>query len=99
MVEIARYGVSKKVMIADLKARLSAHIRQVEKGAEIIVLDRKRPVAKIIPYHEPKKETGLIIHKATRPIGDFDKLTFVKPKVEFDVVETLMEMRKDRKFW
>jgi prevent-host-death family protein len=37
------------VNIGDLKARLSAHIRIVRDGEEVLVCDRNRPVARIVP--------------------------------------------------
>jgi antitoxin (DNA-binding transcriptional repressor) of toxin-antitoxin stability system len=37
------------VNIADLKARLSAHIQMVKDGEEVLVCDRKKPVARIVP--------------------------------------------------
>lgn len=37
------------VNIAELKARLSAHIRRVRAGEEVLVCDRNKPVARIIP--------------------------------------------------
>jgi len=40
------------VNIADLKARLSAHIQHVRGGEEILVCDRNRPVARIVPCHD-----------------------------------------------
>ncbi len=39
----------KRVKIAELKDRLSEHLRAVEQGAEVIVTDRNRPIARIIP--------------------------------------------------
>jgi len=39
------------VNISDLKARLSAHIQLVRNGEEVLVCDRNRPVARIIPCH------------------------------------------------
>jgi len=41
----------KTVNISALKARLSAHIRIVRDGEEVLVCDRKRPVARIVPCH------------------------------------------------
>ncbi len=38
------------VNIADLKAQLSAHIQRVRKGEEVLVCDRNKPVARIVPY-------------------------------------------------
>jgi prevent-host-death family protein len=37
------------VNIADLKAKLSAHIQLVRDGEEVLVCDRNKPVARIIP--------------------------------------------------
>ena len=39
----------KSVSIADLKANLSSYLNKVVQGEDIIVKNRKRPVAKIIP--------------------------------------------------
>ena len=38
------------VRIADLKARLSEHLRTVGNGETLTVLDRDTPVARIVPY-------------------------------------------------
>lgn len=37
------------VNIADLKARLSAHIQHVREGEEVLVCERNKPVARIVP--------------------------------------------------
>ena len=37
------------VKISDLKAQLSAHIQLVKDGEEILVCDRDKPVARIVP--------------------------------------------------
>ena len=50
------------VRIADLKARLSEHLRSVRKGATLTVLDRDTPVARIVPYSTPALE----VRKAQR---------------------------------
>ncbi|MEW6323308.1 MAG: type II toxin-antitoxin system prevent-host-death family antitoxin [Acidobacteriota bacterium] len=41
------------VRIADLKARLSEHLRSVRNGGTVTVLDRDTPVARIIPVGAP----------------------------------------------
>jgi antitoxin (DNA-binding transcriptional repressor) of toxin-antitoxin stability system len=38
------------VKIADLKNNLSRHLDRVKRGAELTVLDRDTPVARIIPF-------------------------------------------------
>jgi len=51
------------VNIGELKARLSAHIKLVKKGEEVLVCDRNKPVARIIPCSvedEPARERRLI---------------------------------------
>jgi prevent-host-death family protein len=39
----------KSVKIAELKDKLSEHLRAVEQGDEVIVTDRNRPIARIVP--------------------------------------------------
>ncbi len=39
------------VQIADLKNNLSAYLRKVRTGEEVIICDRKSPVAKIVPLN------------------------------------------------
>ena len=56
-----------KVGIADLKARLSEHLRKVRSGRTLTVLDRDTPVAKIVPY---EVEAPLEVRRATRKLRD-----------------------------
>jgi prevent-host-death family protein len=55
----------KAVGIADLKARLSEHLRSVRKGRPITVMDRDTPVARIVPVGEEPLE----VRRATRQAG------------------------------
>ncbi|MGH9364921.1 MAG: type II toxin-antitoxin system Phd/YefM family antitoxin, partial [Thermoanaerobaculia bacterium] len=51
--QVTRIGyhmVMKEVKIAELKARLSEHLRAVRQGHPVTVLDRDRPIARIVPY-------------------------------------------------
>jgi prevent-host-death family protein len=41
--------VSAEVGVRELKARLSAYLAAVQQGKEVIVTDRGRPVARIVP--------------------------------------------------
>ena len=43
------HTMARHVQIAQLKARLSEYLRDVRKGVEVIVLDRKTPIARIVP--------------------------------------------------
>ena len=44
----------KRVKIAELKDHLSEHLRSVERGAELEVTDRERPIARIVPIDKGK---------------------------------------------
>lgn len=59
--------VMKRVGIADLKAHLSKHLRKVQRGHTLTVLDRDRPVARIVPYDA---EAPLEVRRATRSPRD-----------------------------
>ena len=41
--------VSKEVGVRELKARLSAYLAAVREGMEVVVTDRGRPVARLVP--------------------------------------------------
>jgi prevent-host-death family protein len=53
----------KTTAISDLKAHLSDYLNQVKNGAEVLVTDRGKPVARIIP-----------ISKKTRSRGSFSRM-------------------------
>jgi prevent-host-death family protein len=58
------------VNIGELKARLSAHIKLVRDGEEVLVCDRNKPVARIIPCSvddEPERERRLIARGVMTP--------------------------------
>jgi prevent-host-death family protein len=54
------------VRIAELKDHLSEHLRAVEAGDEVVVTDRDRPIARIVPVLSP-----MLAPKLIRPKGDF----------------------------
>ena len=78
------------VGIAELKARLSEHLRSVRNGGTLTVLDRNTPIARIVPYAAQPLE----IRKATRRLRD---LTLpLKPAKRTDSVAILVEDRRRR---
>ncbi len=42
----------RSISISTLKAQLSAHLKLVQSGEEVLVRDRNRPIARIIPFAE-----------------------------------------------
>ena len=79
------------VRIADLKARLSEHLRTVRNGETVTVLDRDTPVARIVPYAAQPLE----IRKATRRLRDL-KLPPRPSKRTDSVALVLVEDRRRR---
>jgi len=78
------------VGIAELKARLSEHLRSVRNGGTLTVLDRDTPIARIVPYASQPLE----IRKARRRLRD---LTLPpKPAKLTDSVAILVEDRRRR---
>jgi prevent-host-death family protein len=59
----------KTVSISDLRAKLSAHIRRVRNGEEVLVCDRNKPVARIVPvrFEEDEREKRLIARGVLAP--------------------------------
>ena len=52
MANLAKYGtlaIMKTVNIGTLKNNLSAYLQEVRNGEEVIVKDRKKPIARIVP--------------------------------------------------
>jgi prevent-host-death family protein len=78
------------VRIADLKARLSEHLRAVRKGRTVTVLDRDTPVARIVPYTAEPME----VRQATRRPRDL-KLPR-RPASPTDSLAVLLEDRRRR---
>ena len=79
-----------EVGIAELKARLSEHLRSVRNGGTLTVLDRNTPIARIVPYAAQPLE----IRKAKRRLRDL-KLPS-KPSKRTDSVAILVEDRRRR---
>jgi antitoxin (DNA-binding transcriptional repressor) of toxin-antitoxin stability system len=82
--------VMSNVRIADLKARLSEHLRSVRSGSTLTVLDRDTPIARIVPY----TAQPLDIRKAKRRLRDLKIPS--KSLKRTDSVAVLVEDRRRR---
>ncbi len=84
----------RRVKIAELKSELSKHLRAVEKGAEIEVTDRDRPIARIVPASTG--QPAVRIRAARIPPAQF-RMRRVKPvRWPVDMVDLLLEDRRKR---
>ena len=94
--------------VADLKARLSEYLARVKSGEEVLVTDRGRPVARLVPVGAEtiaddeaetarlmamEKEGLLRLGSGTLPEGFFEK---ERPKdPEGLLVEAVLEEREE----
>ena len=82
----------KHVRIADLKARLSEHLRAVRAGESIAVLDRDTPIAQLIPVRESRT---LRVRKPAHGAPPLHRIKIPKrARPGVDVVQVLLEERQ-----
>ncbi|MEX0791370.1 MAG: type II toxin-antitoxin system prevent-host-death family antitoxin [Actinomycetota bacterium] len=84
----------KQVKIAELKDKLSEHLRAVERGELIEVTDRNRPIARIVPMPDADPLPTLI-----PPAKDFSMVRDIRhPQARWDIDSTtlLLEERQSR---
>ncbi len=84
------YLVMTTVGIADLKAHLSEHLHTVRDGGTILVLDRREPIARIVPVSAPEL--------SVRPAkGNIHDISLLGPCLGTeDIVDQLLQERRDR---
>lgn len=85
----------KSVKIAELKDHLSEHLRAVERGSEVEVTDRGRPIARIVSA-PPARPTIRVIP----PSRSFDDIRDLRPapaRWAIDSTELLAEERRERR--
>lgn len=84
----------KSIKIAELKNHLSEHLREVEAGAELVVTDRDRPIAHIVPHSKQKRR--LNIRKPTRSFAAIRSRRFSPVKWRISSTDLLLEERRRR---
>jgi prevent-host-death family protein len=87
-----------EVKIAELKARLSHYLRLAESGEEVLVKDRERPIARILPS-EPLQARRLetIPRRLTHEQARAALRKMARPKLSREIVDdTLLWMKEDR---
>ncbi len=84
----------KSVKIAELKNHLSEHLRAVEAGAEIIITDRDRPIARIVPHTSADRRVR--ISKPKRSFASLRTKRFAPAKWKISSTDLLLEERRER---
>ena len=87
--------VMRRVRIADLKARLSEHLRAVRRGETIAVLDRDTLIARIVPVEE---RAPLRVRKPDPRAPAPNRVALPEAaKLPIDVVDLLLEERQSHR--
>jgi prevent-host-death family protein len=84
----------KRVKIAELKDHLSQHLRDVERGGEVEVTDRNRPIARIVPVH--REGASLVLVPPRRPFVSVRERRYRPAKWGTDSTTLLLEERQQR---
>ena len=83
----------KRVKIAEFKSQLSRHLRAVERGAEIEITDRDRPIARLIPVGAAKKSR---LMPAEKPVSAVRNKRWKPARWPTDSLTLLLEDRRRR---
>jgi prevent-host-death family protein len=81
------------VRVADLRGKLSQHLRNVLAGRSITVLHRNTPIARIVPYEE--EGASLTVRHPLPGAPSLKQLSLPPPlKLRRDIVALLLEERQ-----
>jgi prevent-host-death family protein len=88
----------KRIGVAELKNNLSRELRAVQAGEEIEVMDRTRPIARIVPIATPaaRPAQGIRIRPAKRPFTEIRERRYEPLPGKSDSLALLMEERGER---
>ena len=84
----------KRVKIAELKDQLSRHLREVERGGEVEVTDRDRPIARIVPVR--RAGTSLVLLPPRRPFTSIRRKRRTPARWDVSSTDLLLEERQQR---
>jgi len=83
----------RRVRIAELKDHLSSNLRAVEAGETVEVMDRDRPIARIVPI-DP--EPTIALRPAERPFSEIRDRVYPPLNLPVSSLELLLQERGDR---
>jgi prevent-host-death family protein len=88
------------VNIADLKNNLSAYLEQVRNGLELVVKDRNRPIARLLPLGVDldAEEEALIasgLMRLSLEIKNDDFLDLPAPEVSDEIIRDIIRNERD----
>jgi prevent-host-death family protein len=83
----------RRIKIAEFKDHLSEHLRAVERGVEMEVTDRNRPIVRLIPT---SASPGTAIIPARRPFKEIRAKRFPPARWRVRSLDLLLEERGRR---
>jgi antitoxin (DNA-binding transcriptional repressor) of toxin-antitoxin stability system len=87
--------VMNTVKIADLKSHLCEHLRQVKRGHTLTILDRKTPIARMVPYSDETKGGLLQVREPLPNSPKLHQIPLPPPlRLRKDIVQVLLEERQ-----
>jgi prevent-host-death family protein len=88
----------RRIGVAELKNNLSRELRAVEAGEEVEVMDRARPIARIVPVAKPSASRGheIRIRPALRPFAEIRDRRYEPLPGGSDSLALLLEERGER---
>ncbi len=81
------------IKIAEFKSRLSHYLDRIRHGEQLVVTDRKTPIARVIPYGEPEEK--LVIAPASGQPSALKKIRIPPALSGTDSLKSLKEDRRD----
>lgn len=91
-VEMTYYGLVKTVTVSEFKAHISGYLRSIREGARVVISNRDRPVAEVVPY-QPDQDVPLAVRAPKA--GPF-QLPRSRVHIRHDPLEFLLEDRDSR---
>lgn len=82
--------------ISDLKSHLSEHLRRAEAGEVIEVMDRARPIAKVVPMGSGSEGAGLELIPPTRSFASVRSIRLPPACLAMSSLEALRQERGSR---
>jgi prevent-host-death family protein len=81
----------RRIAISELKSHLSEHIRAAEAGEVIEIMDRARPIARVVPMGRDASSLELIPAESS-----FASVRDVRPQPAGIAMSSLEALRRDR---
>lgn len=84
------------VKIADLKSRLSEHLRKVRAGRTLTILDRDHPIARLVPIE--KTGASLTVRAPLASASKLQRVPLPPPlRLRKDILAFLNQERQDER--